>query len=70
MIVLFNLKGHMYLGGMWSGVVPRMTTIKTCIFFEIGLHVQIMISIMHSRVNIIGGQGGPFKEHGNLHFVE
>ena len=49
------LLGHLCLSGLWLGVPPSTDSKKTWVNKEIALHAQNIITIVGSRVNIIGG---------------
>jgi hypothetical protein len=40
------------LNGMWFGAATKVDTEKICVFKEIGLHSQTMITILGSIINI------------------
>ena len=69
---LLQLATCQNFSGMWFGVDPRTYTKKTCVFTEIGLHVQKIIIILNLKVNIIMGPLYlicPFNEYENIHFL-
>ena len=54
---------------MWFGVAARTDTkAKEICLKEIGLHVQNMITVLGSIVNMIEVGGLVINEHKNLHF--
>ena len=54
---------------MWLGVDPRTGTEKDMCLRDIGLHAQIMLTILNSMViMIMGDLIWPLNDHRNLHF--
>jgi hypothetical protein len=62
LIRLLFLLGHLYLSGMWFGVDPRTNINMTCVYKQLNYVFKILLTILSSILNIIGGEGG-LHEH-------